>query len=183
MSYNYSNWKHSECRIIREAGVEGIMLNKTSDRRPAACYYVNLLFGEYTVYMQTIWDRRTRPEYEQTVVIPYRSFIKTINRKYLLPPTPPPLPLPPLILPQPMFQYPWQRDYPGLSPQQYQQMQNWKAYQAGMNQAPTEQAALLAQGQVLSDMLQRQMAMEKPFIDAARAQYLGMGGGGNCGCP
>jgi hypothetical protein len=183
MNYNYNDWKHSECTVMLEAGIEGIMLRKTAYRRPYACYYINIVWGEYMVYLQTIPDRRTRVEYEQTVVIPYRSFHRVINTKYLIPPTPPP-PMPPQlplypITQQPVYtQYPWSREYPGLDPVQYQAMQNHLATQAIARQDQGQQAWLQADAAAKSAQLQQEYA-------AQRAQWRAQGwpGGGNrCGC-
>lgn len=174
VNYNYSDWKHAECAKLLRSGIEGIMLRKTKEKRPSARYYVNIMWGRYMVYLQTIPSRKTRTEYEQTVVIPYRSFHRVINTKYLIPPTPPPQ--------QPVNNYSWSREYPGLNPAQYQAMQNWKVYQQNLRQAQVQQAAmqnaLQADAAYKSALLQQQMA-------AQRVQWQAQGwpwGQSRCGC-
>jgi hypothetical protein len=168
VNYNLSNWKHSECVKLLRAGIEGIMLRKSKKKRQTARYYVNIMWGAYMIYLQTVPDRKTRKEYEQTVVIPYRSFHSVINTKYLIPPTPQ----------QPVYNYPWSREYPGLDPTQYQAMQNWIQYQKNMRLVQAQQAALQADAAYKSALLQQQMALQRASWQAQGWPWRQ----GNCGC-
>ncbi|KAF2834143.1 hypothetical protein M501DRAFT_1002206 [Patellaria atrata CBS 101060] len=95
MTYAYSDWKKSVCARLARAGIEGILIPKADSRRRATAeYYVAVIYGEYMVYLMSKPHLKTRWEFTEISVIPYRKANRPIiNRNYIVQPPPQPSPL------------------------------------------------------------------------------------------
>ncbi|KAF7558238.1 hypothetical protein G7Z17_g197 [Cylindrodendrum hubeiense] len=70
--YNYDGWSRSACSMQSLLGVDGILFPNTNSHKGRIPYWVRIWFGEWVMYVQIKFHRKTPKEFWQIAVVPYR---------------------------------------------------------------------------------------------------------------